>query len=144
MRRRQLALAHRRPKPLHAPQPTPHEGSAKDRCGSPRDRDVRDQRVRCTISTPSEATSVPRPSAPGNDAQSEQVEATVGVAKRRGGRSASQDSSARNSSPAPTESHTERSPGRPSSQATPQDPQPEGLDIEPLRGGKVFHLDGEM
>src|SRR5467141_3325684 len=82
---------------------------------------------------------------PGNDAQSEQVEATVGVAKRRGralgiaGFERQELLSRADGKPHRTLAGPSVFPG-----PTPQDPQPEGLDIEPLRGGKVLHLDGEM
>src|SRR5207245_6710724 len=82
---------------------------------------------------------------PGNDAQSEQVEATVGVAKRRrralgiAGFERQELLSRADGKPHRTLAGPSVFPG-----PTPQDTQPEGLDIEPLRGGKVLHRDGEM
>src|SRR3989442_1189145 len=82
---------------------------------------------------------------PGNDTQSEQVEATVGIAKRRGralgiaGFERQELLSRADGKPHRTLAGPSVFPG-----PTPQDPQPESLDIEPLRGGKVLHLDGEM
>jgi len=62
-----------------------------------------------------------------------------GSRKGVGGPSTSHDSSARNSSPAPTDNQTARSPGRPSSQGqAPQDAQPEGLHIEALGAERSF------
>src|SRR5437763_6257570 len=81
----------------------------------------------------------------GHDAQRQQVQSTVAVPERRGrtfrvARFQRQELLSR----------THRQPHRSFAGAAvfprpaPQDAKPERLDVEALRGGKVFHLDGEM
>src|SRR5438477_5586484 len=82
---------------------------------------------------------------PGDDAEREQVQATVGIAKRRGrafrsaGFQGQELLSRADGKPHRTLAGTSVFPG-----PAPQDAQAEGLDIEPFRDGKVLHLDGEM